>query len=102
LTFVKLWQHRGRRLFLSNDNACQQCEEFPMNLRSVLRAPRARRAAAPLVTPEQRESLIAEAAYYLAEQRGFAPGAELDDWLEAEREIEQMLSELEGAVEEEE
>jgi len=72
-----------------------------MNLRSVLRAPRARRAAAPLVTPEQRESLIAEAAYYLAEQRGFAPGAELDDWLEAEREIEQMLSELEAAVEEE-
>jgi len=31
---------------------------------------------------------IAEAAYYRAERRGFAPGGEVDDWLEAEREIE--------------
>jgi hypothetical protein len=30
---------------------------------------------------------IAEAAYYLAEQRGFVPGHELEDWLAAEREI---------------
>lgn len=30
---------------------------------------------------------IAEAAYYLAEERGFVPGHELDDWLAAEREI---------------
>lgn len=29
---------------------------------------------------------IAEAAYFKAERRGFAPGRELDDWLEAERE----------------
>ena len=29
---------------------------------------------------------IAERAYYKAENRGFAPGHELDDWLEAERE----------------
>lgn len=27
---------------------------------------------------------IAEAAYFRAEKRGFAPGNELDDWLEAE------------------
>jgi len=26
-------------------------------------------------------------AYYLAEKRNFAPGRELDDWLQAEREI---------------
>jgi hypothetical protein len=30
---------------------------------------------------------IAERAYYLAEQRGFVPGHELEDWLAAEREI---------------
>ncbi|HYE37672.1 DUF2934 domain-containing protein [Methylocaldum sp.] len=30
---------------------------------------------------------IAEAAYYRAERRGFAPGYEVEDWLEAEREI---------------
>lgn len=35
--------------------------------------------------------LIATAAYYRAEQRGFAPGYELQDWLEAEREIRDQL-----------
>ena len=30
---------------------------------------------------------VAEAAYYLAEHRGFEPGHELEDWLEAERQI---------------
>lgn len=30
---------------------------------------------------------IALAAYFKAESRGFDPGHELDDWLEAEREV---------------
>jgi hypothetical protein len=30
---------------------------------------------------------LATAAYYRAEQRGFSPGGELDDWLGAEREM---------------
>ena len=34
---------------------------------------------------------IAEAAYFRAERRGFAPGHELEDWLAAEREIEGRL-----------
>ncbi|HLS80837.1 MAG TPA: DUF2934 domain-containing protein [Steroidobacter sp.] len=38
---------------------------------------------------DSREARIAEAAYWRAERRGFAPGAELDDWLAAEREIDQ-------------
>jgi hypothetical protein len=33
---------------------------------------------------------VAECAYYKAERRGFAPGFELDDWLEAERELAAM------------
>ena len=37
------------------------------------------------------EMMIAEAAYYLAEKRGFAPGGELQDWLEAEAQIEAWL-----------
>jgi len=32
---------------------------------------------------------IAESAYYKAEARGFAPGYEMQDWLEAETEIDQ-------------
>ncbi len=34
---------------------------------------------------------IAEAAYFHAERRGFAPGHELDDWLAGEGEINERL-----------
>jgi hypothetical protein len=37
--------------------------------------------------PELFREMITALAYYKAEQRGFAPGHELADWLEAEREI---------------
>jgi hypothetical protein len=33
------------------------------------------------------DARIAECAYYKAENRDFAPGHEIDDWLEAEREF---------------
>jgi hypothetical protein len=36
--------------------------------------------------------MIAAAAYYRAQRRGFAPGAEVDDWLAAEREIDEQLA----------
>lgn len=36
----------------------------------------------------ERESLIARIAYFRAQQRGFAPGHELDDWLAAEAEVD--------------
>jgi len=39
-------------------------------------------------TPDpSRQAMIAEAAYYRAERRGFAPGFELDDWLLSESEL---------------
>lgn len=37
---------------------------------------------------DSREARIAERAYWRAERRGFAPGHELEDWLHAEREID--------------
>ncbi len=43
------------------------------------------------VTIEEKHRLIAEAAYFRAERRDFAPGHELGDWLEAEAEIESKL-----------
>jgi hypothetical protein len=36
---------------------------------------------------QAKEWQIAEAAYYLAEKRGFAPGQEWEDWFRAERAI---------------
>lgn len=37
---------------------------------------------------EGREARIAERAYWRAERRGFEPGHELEDWLHAEREVD--------------
>ena len=62
---------------------------------SATAAPRARAAmvaakpAAPTV--EERRRWIAIAAYHRAEQRGFVPGYELQDWLEAEGEIDALF-----------
>lgn len=42
---------------------------------------------------QAREEMIRVAAYFLAERRGFSPGAELDDWLEAEASIDRRLNE---------
>jgi hypothetical protein len=36
---------------------------------------------------EQLIAMISVAAYYRAAARGFAPGGEMNDWLEAERQI---------------
>lgn len=43
------------------------------------------------ISPEERQRLVAEAAYYIAERRGFATGYEQEDWLAAEAEVEQRL-----------
>ncbi len=45
-----------------------------------------------VVTPEQRQNLIAEAAYRRAEQRNFEAGHELEDWLAAEAEVDQQVA----------
>jgi hypothetical protein len=39
------------------------------------------------VNVPSQEEMIAVAAYFRAEQRGFAPGNEIQDWLEAEEEF---------------
>jgi len=43
------------------------------------------------ISAEQRQKMIAEAAYYLAEQRGFDGGDPIADWLQAESQIDQQL-----------
>lgn len=35
--------------------------------------------------------MVAEAAYYKAEKRGFVPGYEMQDWLEAEQEVSENI-----------
>jgi hypothetical protein len=42
--------------------------------------------------PMQRHEMISQAAYFIAERRDFADGGADDDWLQAELEIDRMLS----------
>jgi len=59
-------------------------------------APTRHTSVSPTAVPvtgriQVRHASIAEAAYFRAERRGFAPGHELEDWLAAENEVEQRL-----------
>ena len=46
---------------------------------------------APQLSAEEIYRLIREAAYLRAEARNFAPGVELEDWLQAEKEVWERL-----------
>jgi hypothetical protein len=46
-------------------------------------------STAPPADP--RHAMIAEAAYFRSEKRGFADGHELDDWLAADADIDRQL-----------
>ncbi len=48
----------------------------------------------PSVTMEERRQWVATAAYYRAQRRGFTPGQEDMDWLEAESEVEAQIAQL--------
>lgn len=50
-------------------------------------APRRKSASQPSAAHPAPAEHIAVAAYFKAQARGFAPGGELDDWLQAESEI---------------
>lgn len=45
----------------------------------------------------QRWKMVAEAAYYMAQQRGFGPGQQDNDWFKAEQMINSILSESHSA-----
>jgi hypothetical protein len=45
------------------------------------------------ITAEDRWKMISEMAYYRAQQRGFGPEGQMEDWLEAESVIDSMLAE---------
>ncbi|MGB5541348.1 MAG: DUF2934 domain-containing protein [Gammaproteobacteria bacterium] len=48
--------------------------------------------AARDVTPEQRHQMIAMTAYLIAEQRGFQGDMALNDWLQAEVEVDNTVA----------
>ncbi len=50
------------------------------------------RKPARQVSDQERYEMIQRHAYFLAEARNFEPGHEWEDWMEAERFIDEMLS----------
>jgi hypothetical protein len=56
-------------------------------------APAVRTAPMPAkpVSPGERSRMIAEAAYFIAQRRGFAAGQDVNDWLAAEKAIDAHL-----------
>jgi hypothetical protein len=72
---------RGR--FKASKQGVEASEHQPNSL--VSRAP-------AFVTPELRHAMISEAAYYLAQQRGFEARHDLENWLRAESQIEAALA----------
>lgn len=46
----------------------------------------------PIPSQESINRMVEEAAYYLAEQRNFAPGFEEEDWLQAKQQIMAQLA----------
>ncbi len=57
------------------------------------RVPRVRTGKAAAIPLEQRRYYVEVAAYHIAERRGFAPGDPLQDWVQAEAEIDRLLAE---------
>ena len=62
--------------------------------KAVAASTRESQGAGAGVDTAERQRLIAEAAYLMAERRGFQPGDPAQDWLNAEEEVNRML--LEG------
>ena len=46
-------------------------------------------------TAKERNQMIAVAAYYISQRRSMEPGHELEDWLEAEEQIDADLAGME-------
>jgi hypothetical protein len=54
---------------------------------------KAKRTKKPVPALQERQVWIATAAYHRAEKRGFAAGYEVQDWLDAEAEINALVGE---------
>jgi len=65
-------------------------EPAPKASASSKPAPRKSAEEKPL-SNEALYNLIAECAYFKAKARGFVPGGEVQDWIEAEREVRERM-----------
>jgi hypothetical protein len=77
--------------------ASTRTSKSPKRKPSSKKKPSAKSKPALGVTPEERQHMIAIAAYVRAEKRGFVGGNAGDDWVQAEAEIDALLKKKLGA-----
>lgn len=82
--------------------AAKPVKKAPATKVPATRKPTAKKAAPPAAArsatsrplpDEKRRYYVEVAAYYIAERRGFPGGSQLDDWVQAEIEIDRLLRE---------
>jgi 5-hydroxyisourate hydrolase-like protein (transthyretin family) len=73
----------------ANKGATKTVTKSKLNTNSKVK----KKLAAGTLMPDERRQMIAEAAYFRAEQRGFDPEQQEQDWLEAELMVDAVLNE---------
>ena len=63
----------------------------PAKRTPTINKPKGRATRQHVITSEERQRMIAEAAYYLAEKRGFQGGNSQQDWFEAAAQIDRVM-----------
>jgi hypothetical protein len=53
---------------------------------------KAKKIAVVKPSPAEITHMIAMAAYFIAAERGFSPGSEMEDWLQAEKQVLALYS----------
>lgn len=76
-------------LTLATQSAPEPTRKAPASTSKVTRQPARRKAK--VVSPDQHRHYVEVAAYYIAERRGFPGDGTLEDWLQAEAEVERLL-----------
>jgi hypothetical protein len=82
---------KGQQISSRKQTERKEAEKAAARMAGTARPLGGNSASSPRIDPMERRRLVAEAAYYHAERRGFAPGGELQDWLDAETEIGRLL-----------
>ena len=59
--------------------------------KTAAKEPQVNPSSSPIASSEERHRLIAQAAYYLAEKRGFQGGNPEQDWLEAAAQVDTLF-----------
>ncbi len=88
-------EHKGKTYYFCTPKCHQAFTADPQKYTSRTK-PRGKSKSASgarEVSANERHRMIAQKAYYRAQLRGFAPGAEVEDWLLAEAEIDKVLEE---------